>query len=118
MEKCLPAAKPDSCSETTWDEIESSFFGSQCRRQPNALPPHYLTVEGHESCLQSHQVEISPIFYEQIFCTKVFCTAFMFLQFGFVIFWRKDLGAKAAYKMLVKLTPSANIFFITCYGTK
>ncbi len=29
----------------------------------------------------------------------------MSLQFGFVIFWRKDFGAKAAHKMLVKLTP-------------
>jgi hypothetical protein len=26
-------------------------------------------------------------------------------QFGFVIFWQKDFGAKAAHKMLVKLTP-------------
>ncbi len=25
---------------------------------------------------------------------------------GFVIFWRKDFGAKAAHKMLVKLTPA------------
>jgi hypothetical protein len=29
----------------------------------------------------------------------------MCLQFGFEIFWRKDFGAKAAHKMLVKLTP-------------
>ncbi len=36
---------------------------------------------------------------------KVFCAAFMRLQFGFVIFWRKDFGAKAVNKMLVKLTP-------------
>jgi len=36
---------------------------------------------------------------------KVFCAAFMCLQFGFVIFWREDFGAKAAHKMLVKLTP-------------
>jgi hypothetical protein len=36
---------------------------------------------------------------------KVFCAPFMCLQFGFVIFWRKDFGAKAANKMLVKLTP-------------
>jgi hypothetical protein len=36
---------------------------------------------------------------------KVFCAAFMCLQFGFVIFWGKDFGAKAAHKMLVKLTP-------------
>jgi hypothetical protein len=28
----------------------------------------------------------------------------MCLQFGFVIFWSKDFGAKAAHKMLVKLT--------------
>ena len=33
------------------------------------------------------------------------CTAFKRLQFGFVIFWRKDFGTKAAHKMLVKLTP-------------
>jgi hypothetical protein len=36
---------------------------------------------------------------------KVFCATFMCLQFGFVIFWQKDFGAKAAHKMLVKLTP-------------
>jgi hypothetical protein len=29
----------------------------------------------------------------------------MCLKFGFVIFWQKDFGAKAAHKMLVKLTP-------------
>jgi hypothetical protein len=29
----------------------------------------------------------------------------MYLKFGFVIFWQKDFGAKAAHKMLVKLTP-------------
>ncbi len=29
----------------------------------------------------------------------------MCLKFGFVIFWQKDLGTKAAHKMLVKLTP-------------
>jgi hypothetical protein len=28
----------------------------------------------------------------------------MCLKFGFVIFWQKDFGAKAAHKMLVKLT--------------
>jgi hypothetical protein len=37
--------------------------------------------------------------------TKVICTAFKCLQFGFVIFWQKDFGAKAAHKMLVTLTP-------------
>jgi hypothetical protein len=37
--------------------------------------------------------------------TKVLCPAFKCLQFGFVIFWQKDFGTKAAQKMLVKLTP-------------
>ncbi len=39
------------------------------------------------------------------FFTNVFCTAFMCLELEFVIFWRKDLGAKPAHKMLVKLSP-------------
>jgi hypothetical protein len=34
----------------------------------------------------------------------------MCLQFGLVIFWQKDFGAKAAHKMLVKLTPDWVIF--------
>ncbi len=33
----------------------------------------------------------------------------MCLQFGFVIFWQNDFGAKAAIKMLVKLTPGPNV---------
>ncbi len=41
---------------------------------------------------------------------KVFCAAFMCVHFGFVIFWQKDLGAKAAHKMLAKLTPAWLIF--------
>jgi hypothetical protein len=39
------------------------------------------------------------------FSFKSFCAAFMFLQFGFVIFWQKDFGTKSDHKMLVKLTP-------------
>jgi hypothetical protein len=41
---------------------------------------------------------------------KVFCADFMCLQFGFVIFWQKDFGAKAAHKMLVKDTWSPLTF--------
>ncbi len=52
-------------------------------------------------------VSISPIFYEQLFHMKVFCATFMCLQFGFVIFWQKDFGKKAANKMLVKWTPGS-----------
>ncbi len=50
-------------------------------------------------------MSISPIFYGQLFPMKVFCAAFMCSKFGFVNFWQRDFGAKAAHKMLVKLTP-------------
>ncbi len=45
----------------------------------------------------------------QLFHTKVLCAPFMCLQFGFVIFWQMDFGAKAAHKMLVKLTPAGGV---------
>jgi hypothetical protein len=35
----------------------------------------------------------------------------MCLQFGLLIFWQKDFGAKAAHKMLVKLTPGHSMGF-------
>jgi hypothetical protein len=44
------------------------------------------------------------------FLYKSFLRGFICLQFGFVIFWRKDFGAKAAHKMLVKLTPGGSRF--------
>ncbi len=58
--------------------------------------------------LYKGQVSISPAFYKQIFCTKVFAAAFLYLQFGFVIFWQKNIGTKDASKMLVKLTTDVN----------
>jgi len=39
------------------------------------------------------------------FSYEFFCAAFMCLLFGFVLFWQKDFGAKAAHEMLVKLIP-------------
>jgi hypothetical protein len=58
---------------------------------------------------------------QQLFHTKVLCALFMCLQFGFVIFWPKDIGAKAAHKMLVKLTPGVDLIELfwrkfTCFG--
>jgi len=43
---------------------------------------------------------ISSTFYTHVFCTKVLCAAFLKSQFGFVTFWRKNNGAKAARKIL------------------
>ena len=34
----------------------------------------------------------------------------MYLRFRFVSFWRKEISAKAACKMLVKLTPGKSLF--------
>jgi len=53
-------------------------------------------------------VSILPTFYEQCLYTKVFCAAFLYLQLGFVIFWQKNVGTKAAHKMLVILTTVIN----------
>jgi len=49
-------------------------------------------------------VSISQTFYEQLYRTKVYCTAFLFSQFGFVIFLKKNIGTKAARKMPGKFT--------------
>ncbi len=51
---------------------------------------------------------ISSTFYSSLFCAKVLCAAFLLLQFGFLIFWRQNIGAKAACKMLMRLTPGVN----------
>ncbi len=61
-------------------------------------------------------LSISPIFYKQLFHTKVLCALFICLQFGFVFFWWKDFGAKAAHKMLVKLTPCVNCINMFTHG--
>jgi len=52
----------------------------------------------------SFQVSMSPTFYEQLFRKKVFFKAFLYLQFGIVFSWRKNIGSKTARKTLVKST--------------
>ncbi len=42
-----------------------------------------------------------------IFCMNVLCAAFLYLHFGFIIFWHKNIGAKGTHKMLMKLTTDA-----------
>jgi hypothetical protein len=48
------------------------------------------------------KLSISPTLYKQLFHTKEFCKSFLYLQFDFVIFWQKNIGAKASSKVLVK----------------
>jgi len=43
-------------------------------------------------------------FYKQLFHTKMLWAPFMWSQFGFVIFRRKNISPKAACKLLMKLT--------------
>ncbi len=50
------------------------------------------------------QLLILPITYEQLFDAKVLFEAFNHFQLGFVIFRQKNVAAKAAHEMLVKLT--------------
>ena len=68
------------------------------------LTQRYLDFFERKVKYLSQKVSISPTFYEQLFGTKVFRAAFLYLQLRFVDFWRKEISAKAAYKMLVKLT--------------
>jgi hypothetical protein len=52
---------------------------------------------------RTDQVSISPTFYACLFLTKVLCAEFLYLKFGFVIFWQQNISAKAARKMLMKI---------------
>jgi hypothetical protein len=45
------------------------------------------------------QVSIWPTFYENLLHTRVVCAAFLLIQFCFVIFWHKNIGAKAVHKL-------------------
>jgi len=45
---------------------------------------------------------------------KVLCAAFLLLQYGFVTFWQKIIGAKAAHKMLMKLTIENSLTVVIC----
>jgi hypothetical protein len=51
-----------------------------------------------------HMGLISPTFYVWLFCMKVLRETFLYLDLRFVLFWRKNIGAKAECIMLFKLT--------------
>ena len=59
-EYCLPATKPNDCSELSWDEIQFSFDGEVCpSNDPSIIgeisgPPAYLSIRGHQKCLKKH----------------------------------------------------------------
>jgi hypothetical protein len=63
QDSCLPLSRPDGCTQEAFDALQALAFQAQlprdARQSPlvlGALPPAYLTVEGHRLCLGSHQV--------------------------------------------------------------
>jgi hypothetical protein len=79
------------------------------------LPKNYKPkLSAHKRCAKNFGMKKLLVKYivEIDSHTKVLCTAFKCLQFGFVIFWRKDFGTKAAHKMLVKFTQAIQLNFL------
>ncbi len=71
------------------------------------LADKYNVVALRKECEKALVKSIRCKFHQHFtsaFCMKVLCAAFLLLQFGFVIFWRKNIGAKAACKIVMKLT--------------
>ncbi len=58
-------------------------------------------------------VSVSQTFCKQLFSTKLLCAEFLYLKFGLVTFWQRNIGEKAAHKMLTKLTTGANAINIS-----
>ena len=56
---CVPSYKPLLCSKSAWSELKSLGL-VQCPPKPRiivstkAAPPAYLSIEGHENCLDSY----------------------------------------------------------------
>ena len=49
--------------------------------------------------------DVRDVIYEWPFSHKIVCAAYIYFQFVFIIFWRKDIVKNDVRKMLVKLTP-------------
>jgi hypothetical protein len=78
------------------------FFGEIWKRGSLSLSKLFYASLSPFSLFWS----ISPTFFEWLFGRKVLCAAFLYLQYRFVLFCRKSIGAIGALKMLVKLTTS------------
>ena len=61
-EVCLPSAKPSSCADNSWNILKKqSMDGDLTKCQENkvvgglgGLPPKYLSINGHQNCLDEH----------------------------------------------------------------
>ncbi len=92
LPRTIPATIFTNCPE----KRKSRISGSPSKHFSFTLPTSRVAFR--------RQVSISPTFYTSLFITKVPCAAFRQLQFGCLnFFWPKNIGAKAACKMLMKL---------------
>ncbi len=68
----------------------------------------YPTLWQSPSCVSTnykgHKFRLPVDYFAYILRASFLQKVYMCLQFGFVIFWQKEIGAKAVSKMLVKLT--------------
>ncbi len=103
-----PAGQQVQSQAQSQDEKDAEFLTSVNLgfTQVGVGGPNKRRRQGYspDSLSDIRQVSISQTFEEQLFCAKVFLAAFFYLEFGFVIFCRKNIGTKAACKLLVKLT--------------
>ena len=62
----------------------------------NDVPVFSSSIDDNDNKdVDVEKVQISPTFYMQLCPTKMICIAYLCLQFGFVIFWQKEIGAKS-----------------------
>ena len=61
-EICLPSVKPESCDSNAWTELKQELTAGRINECPSrkkrALPPKYLSIDGHQDCLSDHSPTI------------------------------------------------------------
>jgi hypothetical protein len=91
----LPLLPPDAC-----DRIDSDSSLTLRRHViGQVIINAYVTFQLYLFVL------ISPTVYARLFLYESFARSFLYLSVRFVLFWSKNIGAKSARNMLVKLTP-------------
>jgi len=73
--------------------------------KPSSLLGLIIGDEGKKFYNIGPRCQFHQYFMSSFFVRKIYGAAFTCFQFGFAIYWQNDFGAKAAHKMLVKLTP-------------
>ena len=107
---CCRAQEPFNaipCGRNIYDERNLDVPLNLLGKHPWAAS--YGLLEGGK---WKHQVSISCTFYEQLLRRYSCAKNFLCWQFGFVIFRCKNIGANAAYKMLMKLMAGVNFINI------